>query len=306
MEIAVRTSALTKVYPLPGRRGSRIAVNDLSLEVPEGQVFAFLGPNGAGKTTTIKMLLGFTRPTRGSAELFGCDVSTPEARLQVGYLPEQPYFHKFLSPNEALSLHAGLLGLGRKEAKEQISRALTAAGLDEHRQVRISKLSKGLMQRVGIAQALLGNPRLMILDEPTSGLDPIGRREMKDLIMSLKNTGVTIFLSSHLLSEVEAVSDRVAILSKGTLVSIGSPDEIKQTGDTVRICCDGMTDAALGGLSGLGADIDVRPDADRVTIEVASKDVFNAIRLLEAHDLRLVSVTPRQETLEDAFVRLAA
>jgi ABC-2 type transport system ATP-binding protein len=235
MEIAVRTSGLTKAYSLPGKRGKRIAVNDLSLEVPEGQVFAFLGPNGAGKTTTIKMLLGFTRPTSGSAQLFGRDVSLPEARSNVGYLPEQPYFHKFLSPNEVLSLHAGLIGLSRSYAKQQIAAALTTAGLDEHKQVRISKLSKGLMQRVGIAQALLGNPRLMIMDEPTSGLDPIGRREMKDLIASLKATGVTIFLSSHLLSEVEAVSDRVAILSKGNLVSIGSPDEIKQTGDSVRI-----------------------------------------------------------------------
>lgn len=306
MEIAVRTSGLTKVYSLPGKRGKRIAVNDLSLEVPEGQVFAFLGPNGAGKTTTIKMLLGFTRPTSGSAQLFGVDASVPEARSQVGYLPEQPYFHKFLSPNEVLSLHAGLIGLSRAEAKKQIAAALTTAGLDEHKQVRISKLSKGLMQRVGIAQALLGNPRLMIMDEPTSGLDPIGRREMKDLIASLKSTGVTIFLSSHLLSEVEAVSDCVAILSKGNLVCIGSPDEIKQTGDSVRICCDGMTEAAMCELSSIGTEVNTSVEGAKATIEVASGDIFKTIRLLESHDLRLVSVTPQQETLEDAFVRLAA
>ena len=312
MSAVIRTEELTKVYSLPGRGQKRIAVDNLTIQVVEGQVFAFLGPNGAGKTTTIKLLLGFIRPTRGRAEIFGCDVARHEVRRHVGYLPEQPYFHKFLSPRETLSLHASLLGLGKKERLERIEYALSAVGLEEYERIRVSKLSKGLMQRVGIAQALVGNPRLLILDEPTSGLDPIGRREMKDLIATLKATGVTIFLSSHLLSEVEEVSDRVAILSRGTLVCEGSPDEIKQSRDVMNIRCAGMTDAARQDLSRLGAEVAADGSTrmvearEQVAFQVASDRVFDAIKVLEAHNLPLLSVTPQQETLEDAFLRLAA
>jgi ABC-2 type transport system ATP-binding protein len=302
---AISTDNITKTYPLPGKRGKRTAVDGLTLQVPEGQVFAFLGPNGAGKTTTIKMLLGFIRPTSGSAAIFGQDVSIPDVRRDVGYLPEQPYFHKFLTPRETLSLHAALLGLGRRESKEQIDHAISIAGLAEHGNVRVSKLSKGLMQRVGIAQALLGNPKLLILDEPTSGLDPIGRHEMKDLIASLKNTGVTIFLSSHLLSEVEAVCDTVAILSKGKLVCLGRPDEIKHRTDSMRICCEGVTDEAIERLSTIG-ECALEEGADRAVVRVDTSKVFDALKAVEAYNMTLISVAPQQETLEDVFMRLAA
>jgi ABC-2 type transport system ATP-binding protein len=311
MPTAIFTRDLTKVYPLPARRGTRTAVDKLNLEVPEGQVFAFLGPNGAGKTTTIKMLLGFIRPTGGRAEIFGRDIGEYEARRDVGYLPEQPYFHKSLSPRETLALHAGLLGIGRKQRDEQIEAALHLTGLTDHHNVRISKLSKGLMQRVGIAQALIGSPRLLMLDEPTSGLDPIGRREMKDLILSLKGR-TTVFLSSHLLSEVEAVADQVAILSKGNLVCVGHTNDIKKTGDTVCVCCQGMTELARIALARLGAQVSVEPSADEASgrdcaiIRVAADGVFSAIRILEEHELPLTSVAREQETLEDAFMRLAA
>jgi ABC-2 type transport system ATP-binding protein len=305
---AIHIHGMTKIYPLPRRQGVRVAVNDLTLEVPEGQVFAFLGPNGAGKTTTIKMLLGFTRPTRGSAEIFGRDVSDPDVRRSIGYLPEQPYFHRFLSPRETLSLHAGLLGLGRTERQEEIDHALSATGLVEHQHVRLSKLSKGLAQRVGIAQAMLGHPRLLVLDEPTSGLDPIGRREMKSLIVTLKNAGSTVFLSSHLLSEVEAVADQVAILSRGVLVSVGAPEDIKRTGDIVRITCAEIPDTARADLIQLGAEIssEAGPRDVRTIIRVSSEHVFTAIHTLEVHNIQLLSVAPDQETLEDAFMRLAA
>jgi len=310
MPAAIFTEGLTKLYPLPGRRGKRTAVNALDLEVPEGQVFAFLGPNGAGKTTTIKTLLGFIRPTSGRAEIFGRDIADYQARRDVGYLPEQPYFHKFLSPRETLSLHARLLGLGRKLRDEQIEAALQLTGLTEHHNIRVSKLSKGLMQRVGIAQALIGSPRLLMLDEPTSGLDPIGRREMKDLILSLKGR-TTVFLSSHLLSEVEAVADQVAIVSKGNLVCVGPPDDIKQTGDTVCICCEGMTDAARSDLTSVGAQVstaesDENNSRDQAEVRVDIDCVFVAIHILEQHGLTLASLSREQETLEDAFLRLAA
>jgi len=309
---AIRTEHLTKVYPLPGRRGLRAAVNDLTLEAPEGEVFAFLGPNGAGKTTTIKLLMGFIRPTTGRAEILGRDVSSLEARRGVGYLPEQPYFHRFLSPCETLLLHARLLGLGREQRDAQVESAIRMTGLEECRNTRISKLSKGLTQRVGLAQALIGDPRLLILDEPTSGLDPIGRREMKDLIISLKNRGVTVFLSSHLLSEVEAVSDQVAILSRGNLVCVGAPDEIKRASDAMTICCERITEPAAQQLLSLGAKVRVEKTSAedggraRVTLSVAADRVFDTIRVLEANDLPLLSVVSEQETLEDAFLRLAA
>ncbi|MDO8681879.1 MAG: ABC transporter ATP-binding protein [Armatimonadota bacterium] len=307
MGIAIRTESLTKVYPLPRRRGARVAVNELTMDVMEGQVFAFLGPNGAGKTTTIKALLGFIRPTSGRAEIFGRDISIPEVRRDVGYLPEQPYFHKFLTPREALSLHAALLGLGRKERKAQIESALSITGLEEYQQVRVAKLSKGLMQRVGIAQALIGNPRLFILDEPTSGLDPIGRREMKDLILSLKNAGSTVFMSSHLLSEVEEICDQVAILSKGTLVCRGAPDEIKQTGDMMNVACARMTKEAAEQLILLGGQMSDGSEAlGAAVVKVPANRVFDAIKTLEAHGLPLLGVSPERETLEDAFMRLAA
>ncbi|MCL4498725.1 MAG: ABC transporter ATP-binding protein, partial [Chloroflexi bacterium] len=176
---------LTKTYNL-GRKRTKTAIDSLSIEVPEGIIFGFLGPNGAGKTTTIKVILDFLRPTNGRAAIFGRPTSEPSARQLVGYLPEQPYFHKFLRPVEVLSMHAAMTGIDRREIKNRSLSALERAGIAEYADTPIAKLSKGLTQRVGIAQAFVGDPKLLILDEPASGLDPIGRRHMRDLLVELK------------------------------------------------------------------------------------------------------------------------
>ena len=207
MSKPLTTDNLTKRYELGRKLGVKTALDSLSIEVPEGVIFGFLGPNGAGKTTTIKLLLNFMQPTSGSATVMGLPTSNPATRKLVGYLPEQPYFHRFLKPIEVLSMHAALAGVERREIPKRAAAVLERVGIGEYADTPISKLSKGLTQRVGIAQALIGDPKLLILDEPTSGLDPIGRMHTKQLLVDLKNEGKTIFLSSHILSEIENVCD---------------------------------------------------------------------------------------------------
>ncbi len=299
---AIRCRGVSRVYRLPGGE-TRTAVQDLDLEVPAGGVFGFLGANGAGKTTTIKMLLGFLKPTSGKLEIFGESCSEPETRRHVGYLPEQPYFHPFLSPQEVLRVHADLIGIPARERKAAIEEALEMTGLQKNRKLALSRLSKGNQQRVGIAQALLGKPRLLILDEPTSGLDPVARHEMRGIISRLRDEGRTVFLSSHVLSEIDNLCDRVAILRQGRLVACGAPEEIKQGGQTVRVSAAFLTPTAERELRSLGVDWDSGHD---VTIRCHPDQVYAVLRALESGGVPLLSVNPSSETLESAFLRLAA
>jgi len=299
---AIRCRGATRVYRLPGGE-KRVAVADLDLEVPAGGVFGFLGANGAGKTTTIKMLLGFLKPTSGRLEIFGEPCSEPQTRRHVGYLPEQPYFHPFLSPREVLRVHADLMGIPRREQSAAIDEALELTGLQKNRNLALGRLSKGNQQRVGIAQALLGSPRLLILDEPTSGLDPVARHEMRGIIARLREEGRTIFLSSHVLSEIDTLCDRVAILKQGRLAACGTPEEIKQGGSTVRVSAAFLTPIAERELQGLGVQWDT---GHEVTIECSPDQVYPVLRALEKGSVPLRCVTPSSETLEGAFLRLAA
>jgi ABC-2 type transport system ATP-binding protein len=301
---AIRTVGLSKVYALPAWRGQKTALESLDLAIVAGEIYGFLGPNGAGKTTTIKILLGFIRPTAGEAFLFDVPADNPAARRVVGYLPEQPYFYRFMTPFEILCAHAGLAGVPRRQRKEAASHALELAGLTEHSHTPISKLSKGLAQRVGIAQALVGDPKLLILDEPTSGLDPIGRRHMRDLLESLRQSGTTVFLSSHVLQEIEHLCDRVGILSHGRLVAEGAPADIKISHPTTMLRTSDLTPRAAEELSALGATWDRREG--ETCLLVPSESVFVAVRILERHGLPLISVLAQRESLEDAFFRLAA
>ncbi|HXB61067.1 MAG TPA: ABC transporter ATP-binding protein [Candidatus Acidoferrales bacterium] len=205
---------------------TKVALNRLDLEVSTGEVFGFLGPNGAGKTTTMNVLLGFVQPTSGSASLFGIDVRQPIARQRIGYLPEMTYYYKFLTAEELLRFYAKIFGLPRAEADKRIDETLKLVELDSARKRLIKTYSKGMQQRVGLAQALINNPDLLILDEPTSGLDPLGRMKVRDIIQRLKNEGKTVFFSSHEMGEVETVCDRVAIVSNGDLKAVGSVQEI--------------------------------------------------------------------------------
>src|SRR2546422_2717573 len=207
-------------------QGKKVAVKDLNLSVRAGEVFGFLGPNGAGKTTTMNVLLGFVNATAGAAFLFGVNVRKPIARQRIGYLPELTYYYKFLTAEELLRFYSRIFGLPRVEAERRIDAVLKLVELEAARKRPIKTYSKGMQQRVGLAQALINNPDLLILDEPTSGLDPLGRMKVRAIIQRLKNEGKTVFFSSHELGEVETVCDRVAILHQGELKVEGRVDEL--------------------------------------------------------------------------------
>ena len=214
-------------YPKPGlKQVFFTAVNKLALEVHHGEVFGFLGPNGAGKTTTMNVLLGFVPPTDGTASLFGIDVRQPIARQRIGYLPELTYYYKFLTAEELLRFYAKIFGLTRADTDQRIASLLKLVELEHASKRPIKSYSKGMQQRVGLAQALINNPDLLILDEPTSGLDPLGRMKVREIIQRLKDDGKTVFFSSHELGEVEAICDRVAIVHQGELKAVGTVAEI--------------------------------------------------------------------------------
>jgi ABC-2 type transport system ATP-binding protein len=216
------------------RQATKVALLGLDLEVNAGEVFGFLGPNGAGKTTTMNVLLGFVPPTSGAAYLFGIDVRQPIARQRIGYLPEMTYYYKFLTAEEILRFYAKIFGIARAETDKRIDQLLKLVELEHARKRPIRSYSKGMQQRVGLAQALINNPDLLILDEPTSGLDPLGRMKVREIIQRLKNEGKTVFFSSHELGEVETVCDRVAIIHQGELKTVGRVHEIMESYPTLE------------------------------------------------------------------------
>jgi ABC-2 type transport system ATP-binding protein len=227
MDVILQTENLCVEYRTRGLKLEiRPALKELNLSIQAGEIFGFLGPNGAGKTTAINVLLGFIPPTRGTAYLFGIDVHQPIARQRIGYLPEMTYYYKFLTAEELLRFYARIFGLSPSEADKRIDRLLKLVELEPARRRLIGTYSKGMQQRVGIAQALINNPDLLILDEPTSGLDPLGRMKVREIIQRLKNDGKTVFFSSHELGEVETVCDRVAIINQGELKVLGRVGEL--------------------------------------------------------------------------------
>ena len=227
MSVILKTQKLRVEYRSRElRSGTKVALNGLDLEVNAGEVFGFLGPNGAGKTTTMNVLLGFVPPTSGEASLFGIDVRQPIARQRIGYLPELTYYYKFLTAEELLRFYAKIFGLTRVETDKRIAELLKLVELEHAAKRPIKSYSKGMQQRVGLAQSLINNPDLLILDEPTSGLDPLGRMKVREIIQRLKEQGKTVFFSSHELGEVETVCDRVAIVHQGELKAVGTVAEV--------------------------------------------------------------------------------
>lgn len=304
MNQSLVTQDLTKVYKLGAKKTPKIALDSLSIEVPQGVIFGFLGPNGAGKTTTIKLILDFMRPTRGSATVFGSPTSNTRTRELIGYLPEQPYFHRFLKPIEVVSMHAGLAGVDRHKIRERSRTALERVGIAEYSDTPIAKLSKGLTQRVGIAQAIVGEPKLLILDEPTSGLDPIGRRHTRDLLLELRNEGKTIFLSSHLLSEVENICDIVAVLRRGRLVANGPPDAVRGGDQHIIVHTPPMDEKTRERLRFLEADVEQQLDC--TVLRINPEKVYELMRAMEELQLPILKIETQRESLEEAFLRLAA
>ena len=221
---AVRIRNLEKVFPIHLRRRQLVALRGLSLDIPSGHVYGLLGPNGSGKSTTLKIILGLVTPTSGTSEIFGIPSSQVASRTEVGFLPENPYFYKFLTGSETIAFYGKLCGLGGRKLQDRVKELLDIVGLNEAGDRRISGYSKGMLQRIGLAQALVHDPKLLILDEPTAGVDPAGSRQIRDLILQLKARGKTILLTSHLLEQVQEVCDSVGILAKGRLVREGSLD----------------------------------------------------------------------------------
>lgn len=225
-EAAVAVTAVTKTFPIPFKRQSIVAVRDLSLKVEAGQVYGLLGPNGSGKSTTLKIILGLVTPTRGRAEIFGRESKHVASREAVGFLPESPYFYKYLTGAETLRFYGKLCGLRGTKLARRVDDLLTLVGLTNACDRRLGGYSKGMLQRIGLAQALVHEPRLVVLDEPTAGVDPVGSREIRDLILDLKRRGITVLLSSHLLDQVQEVCDRVGILANGVLAREGRMEEL--------------------------------------------------------------------------------
>jgi len=278
------------------------ALDSVSFDVGQGEIFGFLGPNGAGKTTTIKILVGLTRPTSGSAKVMGKSPDLVAGKRELGFLPESPYFYDHLSAREFLELSGQLNGVPRRELRERVTRMLATVNLTRAADARLRGFSRGMLQRVGIAQALLHDPKLVILDEPMGGLDPIGRKEFRDIILGLRDSGRTVFFSSHILQDIEMICDRVAILVAGRLVSLGRLDEILATEiDTFEVTVRNISEDALR-TGGVKAQ-QILPGDDKLLVVVRSEgDVEELLRLLAAQDGKLVSLVPRVRTLEDFFM----
>jgi ABC-2 type transport system ATP-binding protein len=302
---ALVTDDLTKDYavgfwrPRPYR-----ALDRLTLRVEPGEVYGFLGPNGAGKTTTLKLLMGLVFPTSGRAELLGRPIGDVSAKRRIGYLPEQPYFYDYLTAEELLGYFAGLFGYGAAERRARVSRLLDEVGIGAERRLQLRKFSKGMLQRVGIAQALINDPELVIFDEPMSGLDPLGRRDVRALILRLRDRGCTVFFSSHVLSDAEALCSRVAILAKGHLVTAGRLQEMLAFEvHGWELVASGVGDALARALEPRARRI-VRISEGRYTIELPlDPPPDRVLAEIAAAGASLVSLNPLRDTLEDFFVK---
>ncbi|MBI5068467.1 MAG: ABC transporter ATP-binding protein [Deltaproteobacteria bacterium] len=297
----LRTERLTKVFEVGVRLKKVTAVRDVTLSVDEGEIFGFVGPNGAGKTTTIKMLMGLIFPTSGQAFIFDAPIPSRASKARIGYLPEHPAWYEFLTGAEAMDLFAKLSGVPSAERRRRCDDLLGLVGLSDAAGRQIRKYSKGMQQRLGIAQALAGDPAFVILDEPMSGLDPVGRKEVRDLIHELKRRGKTVFFSTHILPDVESLCDRVGVIVGGTLRDVGrigdllSP-EVKSV-EVTAAARDGARQALAGGRV-------LAEEGERVTVSFAdAAEADRAVRALVAAGGELVALTRHRETLEDFFVR---
>jgi ABC-2 type transport system ATP-binding protein len=252
-EPAVAVTGLTKIFPIPFHRQSVVAVRDLHLRVESGEVYGLLGPNGSGKSTTLKIILGLVSPTRGNTEIFGRDSELVESREAVGFLPENPYFYKHLTGAETLRFFGRLCRLSGATLKKRVNEMLELVGLTEARDRHLRGYSKGMLQRIGLAQALINDPKLVVLDEPTAGVDPAGSRQIRDLIVDLRKRGITVLLSSHLLAQVQEICDRVGILAKGVLVREGALQELIAIENQTELVLENASDKLVNEIEALAA-----------------------------------------------------
>ncbi|MBW7864814.1 MAG: ABC transporter ATP-binding protein [Candidatus Hydrogenedentes bacterium] len=304
MSIAIQTKKLSKIYEGALRGQDVHALKELDLTINSGEIFAYLGPNGSGKTTTIKMLLGLIFPSSGSIEVLGSkNIHSAAVKRNIGYLPEGAYYPDFLKGEEVLAYYGKLYGLRGADLKRRLDAVIELVGMAHARKRLLRGYSKGMRQRIGLAQALISDPKILILDEPTTGLDPIARKEIRDILANLRNEGKTLLISSHELLEAEMISDRVGILYEGVLQTEGTLQELLLQRD-LAVEVDGMTAESGGRLAEKGINIEDALGARaklRVPEGVTS---FDAIEFCRQLNLKLVSVAPRRETLEELFVRV--
>ena len=297
---AIEILNLEKTYHVGfWRKRPKRALRPLNLSIQEGEVFGFLGPNGAGKTTTLKLLMGLVSPTAGSARILGMDLDDARVKAQIGFLPEQPYFYDYLTAQELLVYYAQLSGVPAKERGKRVAAILERFGLADAAQIQLRKFSKGMLQRVGLAQAIFHDPKVVFLDEPMSGLDPMGRREVREMIQQMRGEGKTVFFSTHILSDAEALCDRVAIIYQGELRGVGSVAQLtSQTKRKVElIFCAASVPASL---RALGVEARVSGDMVNAVIDEEQQDV--ALDILRREHLRLISLTPVRGSLEEYYV----
>lgn len=297
---AIEIQGLSKDYAVGfWKKQLRPALKPLNLGVETGETFGFLGPNGAGKTTTLKLLMGIIFPTSGSATILGRDFLDPEVKRKVGFLPEQPYFYDYLSAPELLDYYARLSGVPADVRKRRIVELLGRVGLSDVGNKQLRKFSKGMLQRVGIAQTIIHDPEIVFLDEPMSGLDPVGRHEVRELIQSLKDDGKTIFFSTHILSDAEALCDRVAVIHKGELRGVGVVNDFRSSvAEKTEVIWLGA--GALAAVQDVVAEPHITGDTVRATVQ--SGDLDRLLEKLRQQRTRLISVTPIHRTLEDYFL----
>src|SRR5215470_10704708 len=297
---AIETQNLTKEYPHGFLHLQRkTSLENLTMQVEDGEVFGFLGPNGAGKSTTIKLLMGIIFPTAGSAQILGKPVSDVNMHRDIGYLPEQPYFYDYLTAAEVLDYFARFHGYSAMERGERVQKMLRKVGLETAGKIQLRKYSKGMLQRVGLAQAILHDPKLVILDEPMSGLDPVGRREVRDIILELKRAGKTVMFSTHILSDAEMLCDRVGVIVGGKLRGLGAPEQLvdmKTQGMEILFELAGQSTAPL--LS------KATRTGDRYRLQVPEPELYGAIEQLQAAGAKILSVVQVKATLEEFFMDL--
>jgi len=299
MPDAIRITNLRKSFKLGFIPRSKEILKGISFSVAEGEIFGYLGPNGAGKTTTIKTILGLIFPDAGTIEILGRSHLSPRAREELGFLPENPYFYDYLTAHEFLAFYAGLFGLARSVRDQRIASLLRLVGLVPSASLQLRKFSRGMLQRVGLAQALINDPRVVILDEPLGGMDPLGRKEIRDIIVRFKEAGKTVLFTSHILQDIEMICDRVAMIVDGRIVSQGKLlDLVSERVLFTEVTLAGVQPEAFAGLGEC-----LSSQGGRVLLRVFSEEnVERTLRAADEHGGRVLSLIPRTETLEDIFV----
>jgi ABC-2 type transport system ATP-binding protein len=305
---AIRIEGLTKQFRSgwPGQAPATV-LDGLSLSVRQGEIFGFLGPNGSGKTTTIKVLMGLIRATSGSATMLGKPVGDVLTRARIGFLPEAPYFYDYLTGEEFLEFYGALAGIGRQALRARVPELLETVGLADAGTRQLRKFSKGMLQRVGLAQALIHDPELVILDEPMSGLDPIGRKQVRDLILTLREQGKTVFFSTHIIPDVEMICDRVGVIVKGRLLAVGKVEDLMTQGHTqsVEVVCREFPAEHAPEMRAMAVRL-VQTGRQMLIVLPGPERLQDVLDLIRKYGAVLVSVTPQKHSLEELFFRAGA